>query len=82
MAVTVWENKLINDYIYVSRFIASWYNAGGTSDKWLFKKWLDSLIGLSEDDKHIILYQFGNGKLELELSAEDFIMKHSIKEES
>jgi len=67
-----WENRLINNYIFVSRFIASWYKGGGTYNKPLFKKWLESL-GLKPEDIDIIVFQYDNGKLELEDSVEKFI---------
>ena len=72
-----WENKLINDYIFVSRFIASWYKGGGTYNKPLFKKWLESLGGLKPEDMEIILFQYDNGKMELEYSVEKFIEENS-----
>lgn len=71
-----WENKNYEG-IYYSRFIASWINAGGGRSPGVFRKWLKSLI---INEKHIpdeiiteIKFLYENGKLELELNAEQFL---------
>lgn len=77
----MFENKTIEG-IYISRFIASWENAGGNcrKDFVLFRKWLSSLIingrHLTENEILDILFLAGNGKLELEDSAKAFIKEN------
>jgi hypothetical protein len=71
----MFENKVINGYTYASRFIMSWVRVGGTltrRDTTDFEKWLESL-GLSDEDVMYILNLARNGKLELEVSAWEFI---------
>ena len=65
--------------IHYSRYIASWYNAGGESPTTLngntsFCKWLES-IGLTEDEIYDISKMAMCGKMELENSAKEFILK-------
>lgn len=75
--IFMYENKLIKDYTYATRFIMSWVRMGGQLgfhgegvDE--FKKWLTSL-NLEEDDiAHIVLLAT-NGKMELEISAKKFL---------
>lgn len=77
----MFENKLIEN-IYISRFIASWEQAGGNcrKDFVLFRKWLSSLIingrHLTDGEICDILFIAGNGKMELEDSAKAFIKKN------
>lgn len=70
------ENRKLNGYIYETRFIASWINAGGNlvyrDDFRKFKKWL-STLGLSDEEVSHIVFLATNGKLELEKSAEEFL---------
>ena len=70
------ENGIVENFTYKSRFIASWTNVGGSfktrSDRNNFKKWLLS-IGVGEDDSRDILNLATNGKLEYEYSAEEFL---------
>ena len=62
--------------IRFSRFIASWNNVGGRKlGDDAFLEWLES-IGVSEEDRYAILEMKNTGKLELEASAKDFIIKH------
>lgn len=72
------ENKVING-IYATRFIMSWARKGGKFD-WEgyddFRKWLESL-GLKTEDIEDIMFLAENGKLELEVSAKNFIKKLS-----
>ena len=71
----MFENKAINGYTYASRYIMSWVRVGGTltkRDTTDFEKWLESL-GLSDEDVMYILNLARNGKLELEVSAREFI---------
>lgn len=77
----MFENKMING-IHISRFIASWEDAGGNcrKDRDLFRKWLSSLIingrHLTDGEIHDILFIAGNGKMELEDSAKAFIKEN------
>ena len=73
----MFENKLINGYIYATRFIMSWVRSGGTFDEHGegyndFRKWLESL-GLKTEDIKDIMFLAQNGKLELEVSAKNYI---------
>jgi hypothetical protein len=82
----MFENKVINGYTYASRFIASWIRSGGTFGKHGqgyddFRNWLKSLGFLSDEDIECIMYLARNGKLELEVSAKNFI-KNNIKKNS
>ena len=73
----MFENVLINGYIYATRFIASWIRVGGTLNKHgdltKFRKWLESL-GLSEEDIHCITFLAMEGKLELQENAKKFLI--------
>lgn len=70
------KNRIIKNFTYESRFIASWINVGGSlktgSDRDNFREWLSS-IGIGEDDANDILYLATNGKLEYENSAKQFL---------
>lgn len=72
----MFENKTIRG-IQATRYIMSWVREGGRFDRHGkgindFRKWLSS-IGLSEDEIHYIAILAGNGKLELESSAKEFL---------
>lgn len=64
--------------IHYSRYIASWYNAGGkisTAEEFdSFCKWLETL-GLTKDEIDDIGKMAICGKMELEHSAKEFILK-------
>ena len=71
------ENKIINGYTYATIFIMSWVRSGGTFGKHRkdyndFRKWLESLE-LKTEDIEDIMFLAKNGKLELEVSAKNFI---------
>lgn len=72
----MFTNRVIMDYVYETRFIASWLKAGGQlkngSDMAKFKRWLLSL-GLTEDEADRIKFLAENGKLELQHSASNFL---------
>ena len=73
----MFENKVINGYIYATRFIISWVKSGGKFDRHGkgyddFRKWLESLE-LKTEDIEDIMFLAQNGKLELEVSAKKFI---------
>ena len=76
----MWKNKT-ECGIHVTRFIASWYRAGGTlrygKDYDDFEEWLRTLIidskKLSEEDVNHIVELARNGKMELEHSARQFL---------
>ena len=65
--------KALDEEIYISRIIASWKNGGGMIYGNVFKKWLESL-GINENDVYDIFRFATNGKLELESSAEKYII--------
>ena len=75
----MYENRQIDNYIYETRFIASWLNAGGElrylDDVRKFYKWLLTL-GLNEDEAKHIKFLATNGKLELEVNAKEFLKEH------
>lgn len=67
------ENKK-HDWIHYSRYIASWRNSGG---KWFseeFEEWLRS-EGLNDEEIHEVVEMAICGKMELEISAKQFITK-------
>lgn len=76
-----WENKYLEKYgMFYSRIIFSWINVGGSRDVRIFRKWLESLEDsntgekvLTEDEIDDICMQFGNGKLEWQNNAANFI---------
>ena len=73
----MFENKVINGYIYATRFIISWVRSGGKLDKHGkgyddFRAWLESLE-LKTEDIEDIMFLAQNGKLELEVSAKNYI---------
>ena len=73
----MFENKVINGYIYATRFIRSWVRSGGKFDKYGqgyddFREWLESLE-LKTEDIEDIMFLAQNGKLELEVSARNYI---------
>lgn len=73
------ENKLDNEGIYYSRWIASWVNEGGTFDrhgKSMFKDWIHVLIDDEKIEKEIFNLAT-NGKLELETSARLYLKNHN-----
>ena len=75
----MFENRVINDHIYETRFIASWLREGGQlryrEDIDNFYKWLLSL-GLSKEEADHIKFLATNGKLELEINARKFLIKN------
>ena len=73
----MFENKIINGCDYATRFIMSWVRSGGTFGKHGkvyddFRKWLESLE-LKTEDMEDIMFLAQNGKLELEVSAKNYI---------
>ena len=82
----MWENKLIKG-IHITRFVASWVRSGGKLTNRFgydeFRQWLESLeineSKLSEEEIYDIMYIAQNGKLELEISAKQFI-RNNINE--
>ena len=73
----MFKNKVINGYIYATRFIMSWVRSGGKFGKYGegyddFRKWLESLE-LKTEDIEDIMFLAQNGKLELEVSARNYI---------
>lgn len=63
--------------IPVTRYIASWYIAGGDDDIHKVRKWLKSLVingsNLSDYEVEHLAECVVNGKLELEESAKKFV---------
>ena len=81
----MFENKVINGYIYATRFIMSWVRSGGKFDKYGqgyddFREWLESLE-LKTEDIEDIMFLAQNGKLELEVSAKIFMANLHQKEQ-
>lgn len=74
----MFTNHAINGYVYETRFIASWLNVGGQlktgRDMANFHNWLLK-VGVSESDAKHIEFLATNGRLELEVSARDYISK-------
>ena len=73
----MFENKVIDGYTYATRFIMSWVRSGGKFDKHGkgyddFRNWLESLELKTEDIKDIMFLAL-NGKLELEVSAKNYM---------
>ena len=73
----MFENKVIDGYVYATRFIMSWIRSGGKFDNRGkgyndFRGWLESL-GLEDRDINDIMFLAQNGKLELEVSAKNYI---------
>ena len=73
----MFENKVINGYTYATRFIMSWVRSGGNFDKRGtgyddFRGWLESL-GLGDQDINDIMFLAQNGKMELEVSAKNYL---------
>lgn len=73
------ENFVVQDYTYASRFIASWLREGGNlrrgADYELFREWLVS-IGVTPENAKRISFLAENGKLELEEMAKRFLKEH------
>ena len=82
--MNAFENRVINGYIYETRFIASWLNVGGTfstrNDLNHFCGWFKSL-GLEEEDIDHMRYLATNGKYELQCSAVDYLKNVSEETE-
>lgn len=76
-----WENNVVGDRLYYSRIIASWVKASRQTKALPFfgdnfREWMAS-IGVPEDDINNIFMMANNGKLELEISAQNWIRKHN-----
>ena len=69
------ENKYVKAYdCHYSRFIASWYNAGGDSFSCMFKRWLkDNFILLTDNEIDDMADMMKCGKLEMEMNAKVFL---------
>lgn len=78
----MFENKRFND-IHATRYIASWYNSGGSDYLGDFEDWLMSL-GLTKEDARYVWNMAMCGKLELEVNAKKFIdnVRQNLEEES
>lgn len=79
------ENTIIHG-IHISRYIASWYIAGGGQLKGrrnvtMFKNWLRHL-GLDEDEVMAVFMFATNGKLELQDNAKEFIASEEALEKT
>ena len=73
----MFENKVIDGYTYATRFIMSWVRSGGEFDRsgkgyGDVRKWLESLK-LDPEDIENIMFLALNGKLELEVSAKNYM---------
>lgn len=76
------ENKTVGGGYFYTRFIASYYRAGGNPNNYRgngksLEAWLRSLIiddaPMKEEDIKAILFLAENGKLELETNAKRFL---------
>ena len=67
------ENLKTHNGIHYSRYIASWHNAGGRVYDSLFEDLLRSTQQLTDDEIHDIREMATCGKLELEVSAREFL---------
>lgn len=75
----MFENKRIQG-IHISRYIMSWVRQGGELKKESiddFHNWLSSLGTLTEEEISDIEFIALNGKLELELSAKQYIKNNA-----
>ena len=65
--------------IPITRYIASWYNVGGTSRNRSIREWLQTLVvdeeHLTKEEVDTIVNCAITGKLELESSAKRFLAK-------
>jgi uncharacterized membrane protein len=82
MVNDMFENKQINGYTYATRFIMSWVRVGGTFSKRgegykEFEDWL-RILGLSDEDVEYVVNLARNGKLELEVSAKNYMQTNFI----
>lgn len=72
----MWENK-IYEGIHYSRFIASWYNAGGNPERGDFVDWLQSLVINGKNIPYSVIHEIANlmedGKLELEQHVKQWL---------
>ena len=68
------ENSIVKNGTYYSRYIASWLNEGGQikGNRTQFMKWLTS-VGCTDEEAKDIYNMATNGKLELESNAKWFI---------
>ena len=73
----MFENKLTHNGIHYSRYIASWINADGdlhfNQYRSRFANWLRATQALTDKEVQEICELAENGKLELEISARNFI---------
>lgn len=73
----MFENKTVktNNFgdVHISRIIASWRNRGGDTHSEEFEEWLRNILHLTADEIAEVKHLANNGKLELELSARQFI---------
>ena len=75
-----WKNNMDGKYgIPYSRYVASWYNAGGRRNYLHIKAWLKDL-GLEEDDCANVADMATNGKLELEEHARNFLKSNKFRD--
>lgn len=72
------KNKISSCGIHYSRYIASWYNSGGSfdyCDSDGFKLWAMS-TGVSKEEADDMWFIATNGKMELEDSAKAFLRRN------
>lgn len=73
----MFENKITHNGIHYSRYISSWINADGdlhfNQYRSLFANWLRATQALTNKEVSEICELAENGKLELEISARNFI---------
>ena len=77
----MFENVTVRG-VHATRYIMSYVRAGGEllgRKVWEFEDWLKSL-GLDEEEIYSILSIARNGKLELEISAAQFLAEKKTKD--
>lgn len=68
------ENKVTTYGIHYTRYVASWMKSGGSIyRRGLFQKWLKECCKLTDREIYEITNLAMNGKLELEVSAEQYL---------
>ena len=77
----MFENKKFND-IHATRYIASWFNSGGSRYVCDFEDWLMSL-GFTAEEARYVWNMATCGKLELEVDAKKFIdeLRQTLEDE-
>ena len=71
------ENAITHNGIDYSRYVSSWLRNGGKIyPEGLFYRWLREKEKLTEEEISDIYFMMQTGKMELEMSAKEFIRAH------